>query len=201
MFTVVLTGGIACGKSAVSHLFANLGVPVIDADLISRELVLPGAAALAEIVAEFGDEILTENGNLDRSRMRQLVFHSEQKRSRLEQILHPRIHAEIQRQLNKLQADYCILVIPLLVESSQPYPADRILVIDCPVELQRARLAKRDQIDNQLIDDMLASQASREQRLAIADDIIENTQGFDHLEQQVLQLHRQYLAYSGSRHH
>ena len=198
MFTVILTGGIACGKSEVSRLFAKLGTPVIDADIISRQLVVAGSPALAEIVTKFGKEVLLPDGSLDRSRLRQLVFASEPEKKQLEQILHPRIHAEIQKQLVTLEGSYCILVIPLLVESKQDYQADRVLVVDCPVEIQRARLAKRDRIDNHLIDDMLASQASREQRLAIADDIIENNRGIDELEQQVLKLHQQYLAYSCS---
>ena len=187
-----LTGGIGSGKSEASREFARLGVPVIDTDVIARELVRPGQPALAEIVARFGTEMLGENGNLDRTRLRKTVFSDPGLRRQLEAILHPRIRERAEALTEQVKGPYCVLVIPLLVETSGDYPLDRILVIDSPRELQVERIAARDGLSESEIEAILETQASREQRLAIADDIIVNDASPEHLRSEIERLHRLY---------
>jgi dephospho-CoA kinase len=187
-----LTGGIGSGKSEASREFARLGVPVIDTDVIARELVRPGQPALAEIVARFGAEMLDENGNLDRIRLRKTVFSEPGLRKQLEAILHPRIRDRAVALTKQAEGPYCILVIPLLLETSGDYPLDRILVIDSPTELQVERIAARDGLSESEIKTVLETQASRAQRLAIADDIIVNDSSPEHLRSEIERLHRLY---------
>ncbi|HEC06623.1 MAG TPA: dephospho-CoA kinase [Thiolapillus brandeum] len=189
-----LTGGIGSGKSAASHEFARLGVPVIDTDVIARELVCPGQPALAEIVAQFGDGILDENAGLDRSRLRQTVFSDPAARRQLEAILHPRIRTRADALARDAEGPYCVLVIPLLLESGDDYALDRILVIDVPVELQRRRIAARDGLPDNEVEAILAAQADRAQRLAIADDVIVNDRSHEHLCREIERLHHLYRA-------
>lgn len=196
MLVVGLTGGIGCGKTAVSGLFASLGVPVIDADQLSRELTQPGTAGLQAIVDSFGGDVLTSSGTLDRAILRQRIFSDPDQRALLESILHPAIRREMQRRLSALQAPYAIVVIPLLVETGQQALVDRILVIDTSPELQRQRVLARDRISSRQLDDILAAQAGREQRLAVADDVLENNGDLDELKAAVERLHRDYLALS-----
>jgi dephospho-CoA kinase len=191
-YTVVLTGGIASGKTAVSDRFAALGVPVIDTDCIAREVVEPGQPALQEIADTFGSEFLDQSGCLDRSKMRRLIFSDQSQRERLEALLHPRIAAEVQRQIATLSAIYCILVIPLFAESGNYGWVDRVLVVDAPDYVRVDRIMTRDHVDEEHAQAMLAAQASREERLALADDIIENNGLLEELDLRVRELDRLY---------
>ena len=192
MLVIGLTGGIGSGKSTVAELFADLGVAVIDTDIIAHELVTRGQPALKEITALFGSEILNPDGSLNRKSLRELVFNSEKKRLQLEAILHPRIREEVQRQLDALSVTYCIVVIPLLLETGQQNRAQRILVVDSTVDMQLARTTKRDDTNNEAVTKIIASQVDRQTRLAAADDIIYNEKSLDELKQQVLKLHQFY---------
>jgi len=193
MLTIALTGGIASGKSEVSRLFEQLGVPVIDTDLISRQLVKPGEPALQEIVTAFGASILNSDGALNRKKLGKLIFNSQQQRHRLEDILHPRIRDEVARQLQRVVAPYVIVVIPLLLETRYPIAVDRILVIDAPQQLQRQRLIKRNAISEADADKMMQTQAANSQRLAAADDVISNQGTLKDLQAKVERLHQYYL--------
>lgn len=197
MLIIALTGGIGSGKSTVAHYFAALDVPVIDADQIARELVTPGSPALQEIAATFGPAIMQPNGELDRTMLRQRVFNDPTQRRRLEAILHPLVYAEMRRRIKTLHAPYCLLVIPLLLESGETALADRILVVDSPVNLQRQRVQARDALDDATLDAILRAQVSREQRLRAANDIIVNDGELPALRQQVEDLHRHYLNLAG----
>ncbi len=191
---VVLTGGIASGKTAVSSRFARLGVPVIDTDIIAREVVQEGRPALAGIVAEFGKDILDEGGALDRGRMRDLIFSDPLSKRKLERILHPAIGSEVHLQLSGVTAEYCILVVPLLAESGRYEWSDRVLVVDVDEQTQLQRLVARDKISTELATAMLAAQASRQQRLDLADDVIKNAGNLAELDREVASLHEKYLT-------
>lgn len=194
VFTVVLTGGIASGKSAVSALFEELGVPIVDTDRIARELVEPGEAALEAIADAFGRECLDARGALDRRKMRSVIFADPEARKRLESILHPLIGAEVRRRITALDAVYCIVVIPLYAESSAYAWIDRVLVVDVDEDTQLARVMERDGISRELARAILASQTGRQARLALADDVISNEGSIEQLPAQVRELHQQYLA-------
>ena len=191
--TVGLTGGIGSGKTVAADMFANLGVSVIDADLLARELVEPGKPALAAIVTAFGTGILSPDGALDRAALRQLVFSNPDMKQRLEEILHPPIRTLMQARLASATSAYAIAVIPLLLETGQTGMVDRILVIDTPESIQRKRVAERDGLSDNVINDILESQATRESRLAAADDIIVNDRDLDMLRDQIRKLHEDYL--------
>jgi dephospho-CoA kinase len=193
MLVVGLTGGIGSGKTTVANLFSALGAPLIDADVIARELVAPGSPVLNEIIDCFGADVLDPRGDLDRLRLRQRVFTDPGQRRRLEAILHPRIRAEIARQIGRLDAPYCIVSIPLLVETAQTDLVDRILVVDCPPELQRERVARRDGWGEDEITGAMQAQATRAERLAAADDVIVNDRDLDALRDRVISLHRDYI--------
>ncbi|MDH5572027.1 MAG: dephospho-CoA kinase [Gammaproteobacteria bacterium] len=192
MLVIGLTGGIGSGKSTVADMFADLGVPVIDTDIIARDLVMPGQTALEEITALFGNTVLNSDGSLNRKMLRELVFNSDKQRQQLEAVLHPRIREQVQRQLDALSVAYCIIVIPLLLETGQQNLVQRILVIDTPEELQIKRSAKRDSTPEENIKKIVATQVERQKRLAAADDIIHNDNSIAHLKQQILDLHRFY---------
>ena len=194
-----LTGGIASGKSMIADMFAARDVPVIDTDAISRKLVRPGAPALGEIEREFGSDVLTANGELDRRRMRDLVFNDAEKRSALEAILHPRIRDEAVRQSGSAGGAYQVIVVPLLVESPMRRWIDRILAVDCSEETQLKRLLERDASSEEQARRMIAAQASRQDRLAIADDVIDNDGTKAEAAQQVENLHRRYLDLAKAR--
>ncbi|MDT8404335.1 dephospho-CoA kinase [Sulfuriflexus sp.] len=194
MRVIGLTGGIASGKSAAAEHFAALGVPVIDADQIARELVEPGKPALERICERFGKSILLDNGELNRPSLREIIFKDARARHDLEAILHPLIRETIIQRIDELDAPYCIVVIPLLAESGDWAMLDRRLVIDCPEDLQLARLQQRDRLDPEQAERILAAQASREQRKAIADDIIDNSHDLAHLQRAVERLHKKYLG-------
>ncbi len=190
-----LTGGIASGKTAVSDAFAGLGIDVIDADLIAREVVMPGQPALAAIVQRFDDEVLNNDGTLDRKKLRSIVFADNDARNDLEKILHPRIREMMHGRAIDANSAYVIAAIPLLTEvgARKTYPwIDRILVVDVPRAVQIDRLCQRDGIDLAAAEKMLAAQAGRQQRLAIADDVLINDASIDHLQQIVMRLDRLY---------
>ena len=194
-YSVGLTGGIGSGKSTVAAMFAKLGVHVIDTDEIAHELTRPGGEAIAPIRAAFGAEAVAADGSLDRARMRRLAFGDAQARRRLEAILHPLIRAESSRRVERAASPYAILVIPLLVESGVDRSRTaRVLVVDCPEAEQLERVMRRSDLPEVEVRAILASQATREQRLAAADDVIDNSSAPEALEGQVSRLHEQYLT-------
>ncbi|PIQ38092.1 MAG: dephospho-CoA kinase [Lysobacterales bacterium CG17_big_fil_post_rev_8_21_14_2_50_64_11] len=195
-FIVAITGGIASGKSAVGERFAALGVALADADVAARQLVEPGMPALAEIVARFGADICTDDGRLDRRALRARVFADAQARRDLEAILHPRIREQLQCECRQARSAYAMVAIPLLTEvgGRAAYPwLQRIVVVDLPEAMQLARLQARDAISAALAQQMLAAQATRSQRLALADEVIDNSGDLDALDAQVRVLHQRYL--------
>ena len=195
MLRIGLTGGIASGKSAASDCFASLGVPVIDTDLISRELVQPGTQGLQEVIENFGDGVLDEAGMLERARLRAIVFASDDKRQLLEDILHPAIRDRVEELVAEItQAPYVIIVIPLLLETRYPIPVDRVLVIDTDEDLQLERLIQRDNLNREQARAMLRAQTTRQQRLQNADDIIRNNGSIEELHAQLRTLHHDYLV-------
>lgn len=198
MFTVALTGGIGSGKSVVADLFAKLGVPVIDTDIIARELVKPGKPALADITQSFGRDVITKKGELDRVKLARLTFSNGRLRKQLEDILHPRIHTEIRLQLQKLDSPYAIIVIPLLVETGQVAAYNRVLVVDCDEATQMSRVIQRDHRSEEQIKAIMEAQAKRPERVSWADDIIENNGTLQELEQKVAELHNVYLKMAKS---
>ena len=191
-----LTGGIGSGKTTVANGFEKLGVPLIDADLIARELVEPGQTALEEIRAIFGAECLTKEGRLDRAHIRQRIFADDSLRQRLEAILHPEIRKRIKALIAEVQAAYCIVVIPLLLETGQNDLVDRILVVDAPEKEQIKRVAARDKLSHNAIIKIMHTQADRKTRLAAADDIIVNNSDLETLTSHIRSLHHRYLELS-----
>ncbi|RCV89398.1 dephospho-CoA kinase [Billgrantia montanilacus] len=199
-----VTGGIASGKSTVARAFAALGVPWVDADDVAREVVEPGEPALAEIAErysrEVGAQVLQEDGSLDRRALREIVFSYPAERKWLESVTHPRIRQRLVAQLERRQAEgapYVLLVSPLLFESGQSEMADRCLVIDVPESLQIARTAARDDVDEDQARAIVAAQMPRAERLARADDVIDNSGGEARLKAQVAELDRKYRALAG----
>jgi dephospho-CoA kinase len=194
-YAVGLTGGVASGKTTVAGLFAALGVDVIDADVAARDVVAPGSAGLSAVVATFGPDVLDAEGGLDRAAMRRRVFADPDARSLLQSILHPRIRGLLHDRVRQVAGPYALVAIPLLAEGGgrAAYPwLDRILVVDVPRQLQRARLLARDAIDAALAEGMLAAQGDRKQRLAIADDVLVNVDAVERLAPQVAALDAQY---------
>lgn len=194
MLRIGLTGGIGSGKSTVAAMFARRGVPVIDADEIARELSAAGTPAYQEIIAAFGQTALAADGELDRARLRALVFDDRAARERLETILHPRVRAEIATRLQRVQAPYCVVVVPLLLEAGQRDLVDRVLVVDLEEALQIERVAARSRLSAPQIRKIIAAQLPRETRLRFADDILVNAGDLAALETKVGTLHHQYLA-------
>ncbi|OCG03097.1 dephospho-CoA kinase [Gilliamella sp. wkB112] len=193
-YVVALSGGIASGKSTIANLFAKLGVPIIDADVIARQVVQSGTPAFNLIIKHFSQEILLPNGELDRSQLREIIFNNDHERLWLNSLLHPIIQQETQHQIAMQQAtDYVIWVVPLLIENNLHHLADRVLMIDSPVELQLKRLIQRDNIDKTLALKMIQSQISSSKRLLHADDIINNNGDLKSLAEQVNKLHHQYI--------
>ncbi|HYE35008.1 dephospho-CoA kinase [Methylocaldum sp.] len=195
MLKIGLTGGIGCGKSTVAELFAAKGIPILDADVIARELVEPNQPAFEAIKQHFGAAIL-KDGCLDRVRLREIVFFDPEEKRWLETLLHPLVYSEINRRLAILSAPYCILVVPLLLETGRRHLVDRLLVVDCPEDLQRQRVELRDGLSQPEIEKIMSSQLSRSERLAAADDVLENIGDKVSLSDQVEQLHQFYLALS-----
>ncbi|MBT8080292.1 MAG: dephospho-CoA kinase [Gammaproteobacteria bacterium] len=193
MLRIGLTGGIASGKSTVADYLAELGAAIIDTDVIARAVVEPGSAALDEIREQFGDDVLNADGTLNREEMRRIVFTDNARRHALESILHPRIRDETLRQADVVQGPYQVIVVPLLVDSPLQEFVDRILVVDCDPDEQLRRLLQRDVGDQRQAKRIIAAQASRDDRLAIADDVIDNSGTLAETRERVAQLHRFYL--------
>ncbi len=194
-----LTGGIACGKSTVANLFAALGATIVDTDLLAREVVAPGSPLLPQIAAHFGRDVLQKDGSLDRAALRARVFADPAERQWLEQLTHPAIRALTDQRCESATGPgsdgrYVIVAIPLLVETRGAERFDRVLVVDCDPAVQLARLQARDGTTREQAARMLAAQATREQRLAVADDVIHNDGDIAALRDQVERLHRSYLA-------
>lgn len=198
-YRIGLTGGIACGKSVVAGMFADLGVPIIDTDVIAREVVEPGQPALKEIRERFGEHMIDASGNLDRMAMRKEIFTNDKSRSDLEAILHPRIGAETRRQADAADGDYQIIVVPLLVSSPLRRFVDRVLVVDCDPNTQIQRLLARDTETAEQARKILAAQTSREERLEIADDVIPNDEDLEQLRERVIELADRYSELAGLR--
>ncbi len=192
MLRIGLTGGIASGKSTVADLFAARGAAVLDTDVIAREVVVPGSHALAALVAAQGGGILDDEGRLDRAELRRRIFVDATTRREVEAILHPEIARELERQAGITPGPYQVLVIPLLVEAGLENLVDRVLVVDCPEEAQIRRLMARDGASREDTLRMLDTQATRERRLAAADDVIDNGGAATHLTARVAELDRQY---------
>ena len=199
-YAVGLTGGVASGKSVVAGLFGSLGIAVIDADVAARDVVAPGSDGLAAVVATFGSEMLTPAGELDRAAMRRRVFHDDDARRQLEAIVHPRVRTALHRLATQAPGPYALIAIPLLAEGGgrAAYPwLDRILAIDAAPDVQLARLLQRDAVDTALATRMLAAQADRRARLAIADDVLVNDGQLEALHPHVTALDAQYRALAG----
>jgi dephospho-CoA kinase len=196
MFVVGLTGGIGSGKSTVADLFAAHGVPLVDTDLIAHRITAPQGLAMAPIAAEFGNAFVAPDGSLDRAQMRALVFSDESARKRLEAITHPLIRAETEREQREAQGPYVIIVVPLLVESgSCKNRVNRVLTVDCSVDTQIARVMSRNGFSREQVLAIIARQATREARLAAADDVIDNDNApLDALHAQVNAQHLMYLS-------
>ena len=194
MLKIGMTGGIASGKSIAAKQFANLGVGIIDTDIIAHELVASKTPLWQTIVTRFGENILHTDGNLNRQKLRKIIFSNHKEKQWLENLLHPQIRKTIKRQIKQLtNTPYCIIVIPLLVENLPNALVDRILVIDTQEVLQRQRAMQRDNIDTNLIQAIMTTQATREQRLEVANDIIENNTTTQALANTVAKMHAFYL--------
>ncbi len=192
---VGLTGGIASGKSTVAHLFQqHFSIDVVDADIIAREVVEPGSEGLTAICAHFGLTILKPDGQLDRTALREKIFADEQEKAWLNQLLHPMIRAKMIADLAKTTSPYALLVVPLLIENNLQTLVDRILVVDVDLKTQIDRTMARDKVSEQQVRSILAAQASREQRLQYADDVIKNSAENQKLLPQITELHKKYLA-------
>lgn len=193
-YVVGVTGGIGSGKSAVTAAFEALGITVIDADVVAREVVMPGTACLHQITEYFGDTVLTDTGTLNRKALRHIVFSDAKAKDWLNALLHPAIRRELLKQLTQAQSDYAILSAPLLLENGLQQYCDRIVVVDVPESTQRQRVARRDGSSGDEVDAIMRSQLNRTDRLRQADDVIDNTGTLDALNQQVTALHQRYLA-------
>ena len=201
MLAIGLTGGIGSGKSTVAELFAKLGTPIIDADIIAREVTQPDQPAFLQIVQHFDESILTENGTLNRPQLRKIIFTDLKQKLWLENLLHPLIRQQIETRIRATTTPYCIAVIPLLLESRYSYPSiKRILVVDSPIALQIERVLARDKtLDKRQIETIIKVQIARDKRLTQADDIVVNDGHLSHLSPQVDKLHQQYLAMSSQQ--
>ncbi|MNZ76440.1 Dephospho-CoA kinase [compost metagenome] len=200
MYVVAITGGIGSGKTTVANQFAALGIEVVDADLIAREVVEPGTPALAAIASHFGPGILDEQGRLDRRALRERIFSDPAAKSWLNALLHPIIRSEMLRQCAAANSPYCLLVVPLLVENRLTELADRVLVIDVDEATQIERTCRRDGVSREQAQAILASQASRSERLAMADDVLDNQSGTtETIRERILALHETYLAFASQQ--
>ncbi|HHQ4527663.1 TPA: dephospho-CoA kinase [Aeromonas hydrophila] len=200
MYVVAITGGIGSGKTTVANQFAELGIEVVDADVIAREVVEPGTPALAAIATHFGSGVITPDGQLDRRRLRERVFTDPQAKGWLNALLHPLIRTEMQRQCAAARSPYCLLVVPLLVENRLTALANRVLVIDVDEATQIERTCRRDGVSHEQAQAILAAQASRAERLAAADDVLDNQNGTpEAIKSRILALHETYLAFASQQ--
>jgi len=188
-----LTGGIGCGKTAVSDMLAELGITVVDADIIARHVVKPGSKGLKAITAHFGSEILNEHGTLNRSELRARIFSNPTQKTWLNALLHPLIRAQLISDLNRAQSDYVVLVAPLLFENQLDSYCNRTLLIDVPLEVQIARTTQRDNISTEQAQQIINAQLSREHKQQKADDILDNNRDLNDVKQDLLKLHQYYL--------
>ncbi|MBW3532826.1 dephospho-CoA kinase [Shewanella sp. NKUCC06_TVS] len=197
-FVVGLTGGIGSGKTTVANLFAAEGITLVDADIVARDVVAQGSKGLEAIVSHFGIEMLTPEGELDRAKLRQRIFSHPEEREWLNQRLHPMIRQEMLAQIEKATSAYVIMVVPLLFENRLDRLVNRTLVVDISPELQISRTIKRDNVDASQVNNIINSQLSRSEKLARADDIIDNQGEISTLKREVLALHQRYLQRSGT---
>ncbi|MAP22019.1 MAG: dephospho-CoA kinase [Alteromonadaceae bacterium] len=193
-FLVGLTGGIGSGKTLVSDTFAQLGVDIVDADIIARDVVAPGSEGLSALVEHFGSGIVNASGELNRAALRERVFSNVEEKAWLNACLHPRIRRAMQQAAANVKSSYGILAVPLLIENDLTGMVDRVTVVDCPEDMQVARAMQRDGSSETIIRSIIASQATREQRLAVADDVIDNSLTPEHTCEQVKALHATYQA-------
>lgn len=199
MLVVGLTGGIGSGKTAVSDYLASLGIEIVDADVISRVVVEPGRPALSKIAEKFGNNILLADGNLNRAKLREIIFNNPDHKQWLESLLHPLIGEELFRQLESAKSAYVVFVSPLLIESGQDDICDRLIVVDVPEHVQLERTIQRDSNSAEQVKNIMASQANRQQRLAKATDIIENNADLESLHKKTQQLHQQLLTLAAEK--
>lgn len=193
-FVVGLTGGIASGKTTVANLFhQHFGIEIVDADVIAREVVAPGSKGLKAIESKFGSSVLLENGNLDRSKLREIIFSDPSQKAWLDQLLHPMIRANMLAELANTTSEYALLVIPLMVENHLQHLADKVVVVDVDEATQLERTVARDNVALEQAQAIVAAQASREQRLAIADFVIKNDTENQKLLPQITDLHQKFL--------
>lgn len=196
-FVVGLTGGIGSGKTTVANLFAAEGITLVDADIVAREVVAKDSKGLKAIVEHFGTEMLTPEGELDRAKLRERIFNQSAEREWLNQLLHPMIRQEMLEQVKNATSPYVIMVVPLLFENGLDRLVNRTLVVDISPELQISRTVIRDQVDATQVNNIINSQCSRSEKLAKADDIIDNQGEISALKREVLALHQRYLQLSG----
>lgn len=192
-----LSGGIASGKTTVANLFnEHFNIDIVDADIVAREVVALGSDGLKQIAAHFGEEVLLEDGTLNRAKLREVIFSDPTEKQWLNELLHPMIRDKIDSDLSKITSPYGLLVAPLLIENQMQGMTDRVLIVDVPVEVQIERTMSRDNVSREQVESILKSQASREQRLAVADDVIKNHTKNQELLPQITDLHQKYLAIS-----
>lgn len=200
MYVVAITGGIGSGKTTVANQFAELGIEVVDADIIAREVVEPGTPALAAIAAHFGADVIAPDGRLNRRQLRERVFTDPQAKGWLNALLHPLIRSEMQRQCAAARSPYCLLVVPLLVENRLTTLANRVLVIDVDEATQIERTCRRDGVSREQAEAILAAQANRTERLAAADDVLDNQNGtLEAIKSRIFALHETYLAFASQQ--
>ncbi|MFT4465112.1 MAG: dephospho-CoA kinase [Sodalis sp. (in: enterobacteria)] len=197
-YIVALTGGIGSGKSTVANAFAALGVPLVDADVIAREVVEPDDPALRAIAQHFGPAVLSADGSLDRAALRARIFSDPEEKAWLNGLLHPLIKRQTEQQLRSARAPYVLWVVPLLIENNLQQRTDRVLVVDVDPEVQIARTLSRDGVSSEQVENILAAQVPRQRRLACADDIIDNSGRPEEITDRVATLHRRYLALAAS---
>ncbi len=191
---VGLTGGIGSGKSTVSSMFEDLGIHIVDTDIISREVVEKNSPGLDKITQHFGESVLLEDGSLNRAELRKIIFADNKQRTWLENLLHPLIHQLTEQKLSKEANPYCILSSPLLLETADKHRVNRIVVVDIPFKEQLVRTIARDNTDEEQIKSIIAAQLPREERLSFAHDVIDNSGGLAKTRQQVVDLHEKYLT-------
>lgn len=190
---VGLTGGIGSGKSAAAKFFVELGVDLIDADNLAKNVLNKNSKGYELFINEFGEQYLDNNNNIDRDLLRKTIFNDSDKKNKLENIIHPQVRSGIEEFIKTSKSDYCIVVVPLIYETKSSSYYDRILVIDCDEEMQTKRSAIRDNTENKEIKKIISKQASREERLSIADDVILNNRTLEFLKEEVIKLHKKYI--------
>jgi len=196
LLTIALTGGIGSGKTSIASIFKSLGVPIIDSDTISKEIILPGKPCFKDIVNEFGEEILTNKGTIDRYKLRDIIFNNDKARIKLENITHPIIFKNIDIQTSLINYPYCLVIVPLLIETKSVKYFDKVLLVDTLENIQFERVTKRDSISPTLLRKIIKTQVTRSERLKYADDIIENNNEIGNLNEYINILHKKYLTLS-----